>query len=348
MRRADAEGDFDLFKAGWDWGFAGIPCPINLRSSPMEPKRTCSGFAIESAVMTNAASPSETDVTSGLPSQTLGQSSAELYLALLKDVLLRINPPERYREFPRSRLQRSALASFAYPRLQSFLRRFDLALCSTRFDPNQRELGSDWPSEADSMIGVARLNNLHDCVRTVLEDGVPGDFIETGVWRGGACIFMRAALKAYGDSKRTVWVADSFEGLPRPGKDHPADIDSGFDFYKFNDVLGVSLEQVKNNFKRYGLLDSRVQFLKGWFRDTLPSAPIQRLAILRLDGDMYGSTIDALESLFPKVSVGGFIIVDDYVAIPECRQAVTDYRAKHKITDAIIEIDRDGAFWRKS
>lgn len=314
----------------------------------MEPKRTQSGFAIESAVMTNAAATSEEDATSSPPLQTQAQSAAELYLALLKDVLLRINPPERYREFPRSKLKRNALASFAYPRLQSFLRRFDLALCSTKLDRDQRESGSDWPSEADSMIGVARLNNLHDCVRTVLEDGVPGDFIETGVWRGGACIFMRAALEAYGDRQRTVWVADSFEGLPRPGKDYPADIASGFDFYKFNDVLGVSLEQVKSNFKRYGLLDSRVQFLKGWFCDTLPGAPVQRLAILRLDGDMYGSTIEALESLFPKVSIGGFIIVDDYVAIPECKRAVTDYRAKHNITDTIIEIDRDGAYWRKS
>jgi hypothetical protein len=297
--------------------------------------------------MTNKVFPPEMDGNANLPTQAQGPSGVELYLALLKDVLLRINPPERYREFPRSRLRRNALASFAYPWLQSFLRRFDLALCSTRFDRNERRSGSDWPSEADTMIGLARLDNLHDCLRAVFKDGIPGDFIETGVWRGGACIFMRAALNAYGDSTRKVWVADSFEGLPRPEKEHPADTASDFDFYKFNDVLGVSLDQVKSNFGRYGLLDSRVQFLKGWFRDTLPSAPIKSLAILRLDGDMYGSTIEALESLFPKVSDGGFIIVDDYLAIPECRQAVTDYREKHNISDPIIQIDRDGAFWRK-
>jgi O-methyltransferase len=297
--------------------------------------------------MTIATLRSEQDGVACFAAQNQDQSAAELYLALLKDVILRINPPERYREFPKSRLNRNRLASFAYPRLQSFLRRFDLALCSTRFDRDLRESGSDWPSEADSMIGVARLSNLHDCVRTVLEEGIPGDFIETGAWRGGACIFMRAALKAYGDDYRTVWVADSFEGLPRPNRDYRADVESGFDFYKFNDVLGVSLERVKNNFKKYGLLDSRVRFLKGWFRDTLPVAPIKRLAILRLDGDMYESTMQALESLFPKLSVGGFVIVDDYVAIPECRQAVTDYRVKHQITDIIIQIDRDGAYWRK-
>lgn len=247
-----------------------------------------------------------------------------------------------------SRLKRSALASFAYPWLQSFLRRFDLALCSTKFDRGARESGTDWPSEADSMIGLARMNNLHNCVRAVLTEAIPGDLIETGVWRGGACIFMRAALEAYGDSERTVWVADSFEGLPRPEEDSPADKSSEMNFYRFNDVLAVSLEEVEHNFRRYGLLDPRVKFLRGWFRDTLAAAPIQRLAVLRLDGDMYGSTIQALDSLFPKLSAGGFVIVDDYLAVPECSQAVTDYRSKHNITDPIVEIDSAGAFWRKS
>jgi hypothetical protein len=159
---------------------------------------------------------------------------------------------------------------------------------------------------------------------------------------------MRAALNAYGDRERNVWVADSFEGLPRPDQEYPADIKSHHDFYRFNDVLGVSLEQVKSNFKRYGVLDSRVRFLKGWFRDTLPTAPIQHLAILRLDGDMYGSTIEALEHLFPKLSRGGFVIVDDYLSIQECKEAVTNYRAQHGVTDRIISIDHNGAFWRKS
>jgi O-methyltransferase len=300
--------------------------------------------------MTLHASPPEERQDENVRAVAEGESdsAAELYLALLKNVLLRVNPPERYREFPQSRLKRNWLAAFVYPKVQSILRRFDLALCSTKLNQEQRERGSDWPSEADTMIGVARLNNLHDCVRTVLREGVPGDFIETGVWRGGACIFMRAALNAYGDGERTIWVADSFEGLPRPDSTYPADEKSGLRFHEFNDILGVPLEQVKNNFKRYGVLDSRVQFLKGWFRDTLPTAPMERLAILRLDGDMYGSTIEALEHLYPKLSPGGFAIVDDYSAIPECNQAVTDYRTKHGINDMIVEIDCDGAFWRKS
>ena len=274
-------------------------------------------------------------------------SPAELYLELLKNVLLRLNPPERYKEPPKSVLKPNSLAALIYPTIQASLRRFNLALCSTNINRDLRRFGEDWPSEAETMIGSARLDNLHDCVRTVLEQGVPGDFIETGVWRGGACIFMRAALNAYGDRERNVWVADSFEGLPRPDQQYPVDIESHNDFYRCNDVLGISLEQVKSNFKRYGVLDSRVKFLKGWFRDTLPNAPVHHLAILRLDGDMYGSTIEALENLFPKLSRGGFVIVDDYLLVPECKAAVTDYRAKHGVTDTIINIDHTGVFWRK-
>jgi O-methyltransferase len=138
------------------------------------------------------------------------------------------------------------------------------------------------------MIGLRRLENLHFCIKQVLRDEIPGDFIETGVWRGGACIFMRAALKAHMDSTRQVWVADSFEGLPKP--DGRYQQDEGDVHWTKNDDLGISLDQAKANFSRYALLDDRVRFLKGWFKDTLPMAPIGRLAILRLDGDIYSST----------------------------------------------------------
>ena len=111
--------------------------------------------------------------------------------------------------------------------------------------------------------------------------------------------------------------------------------------------LAVSLEQVQANFARYGLLDEQVRFLPGWFRDTLPTAPIRRLALLRLDGDLYESTWIALESLYPKLSPGGFAIVDDYGAIPACRAAVDEFRAAERITESLIEIDWTGVYWRR-
>ncbi len=96
------------------------------------------------------------------------------------------------------------------------------------------------------------------------------------------------------------------------------------------------------------MLDEGVRFLKGWFKDTLPSAEAEAYAVLRLDGDMYESTMDALNALYPKLSPGGFLIVDDYGAVPACRQAVEDYRAVHGIDEPIIEIDWTGAYWRKA
>src|SRR4029077_16031980 len=105
---------------------------------------------------------------------------------------------------------------------------------------------------------------------------------------------------AYGVADRTIWVADSFEGLPPPNADEfPVDASEDLSQYEF---LAVGLEQVKANFARYGLLDEQVQFLQGWFKDTLPGAPVQQLALLRLDGDYYEPTIQILESLYHKVS----------------------------------------------
>jgi Macrocin-O-methyltransferase (TylF) len=214
-----------------------------------------------------------------------------------------------------------------------------------RFDPDKRAAGLDWPSLAHTMIGQKRLDNLRQVVETVLVDEVPGDLIETGVWRGGACILMRAVLKAYGVADRRVFVADSFEGLPPPDPaKYPAD--AGDQHYTFAQ-LAVSMEQVQANFAKYDLLDDQVVFLKGWFRDTLAQAPIEKLAVLRLDGDMYESTMDSLTALYDKVSPGGFIIVDDF-ALPGCNQAIGDFRRARHIDDPLVPIDPIGRYWQKS
>jgi O-methyltransferase len=212
------------------------------------------------------------------------------------------------------------------------------------FDPELRAEGRDWPAEAETMIGLRRLDNLQDCLIDVLERRIPGDLIETGVWRGGASIFMRAVLEVFDDATRTVWVADSFQGLPQPDTErYPADEGT---FYWEHDELAVPLETVKANFTRYGLLDGQVRFLPGWFKDTLFTAPLERLAVLRLDGDMYESTMVALEALYPKVSPGGYVIIDDY-KLARCRAAVDDFRAQHRILDELQRIDWTGVYWQR-
>ena len=197
---------------------------------------------------------------------------------------------------------------------------------------------------ADTMIGLKRLDNLQSLCTAVIREDVPGDFIETGVWRGGASILMRAVLKVHGITDRLVWACDSFEGLPPPDPEkHPAD--QGDIHHTFS-TLAVSQQAVEANFEKYGLLDDQVRFVKGYFEDTLDGIPAERFAILRLDGDMYGSTIVALKTLYPRLSSGGYIIIDDFGLGP-CRQAVEDYRAEHGITEEIVTIDDFGVYWQK-
>jgi len=212
-------------------------------------------------------------------------------------------------------------------------------------EADHKYYGGIWPSRAHTMIGIPRLDNIQHCVESVLKEGIPGDLIETGVWRGGAVIFMRGILKAHGVTDRRVWVADSFEGLPKGDRArYPREASE--EFHRFQD-LAVSLDEVRANFRRYDLLDDQVRFLKGWFRDTLPAAPVSRLAVMRLDGDMYESTMDALVSLYPKLSPGGYVIIDDYNAVQACNDAVDEFRRKQGIAADLFLIPGAGAFWRK-
>ena len=225
--------------------------------------------------------------------------------------------------------------------------RFNLEIAYKKpYDPKLREMGWDWPARAESMIGLRRMDNIQECIQTVLRDDVPGDLIETGVWRGGACIFMKANLVAGGDTTRNVWVADSFQGLPKPDPARfPAD--AGDELHK-RGGLSIGADQVRHNFERYGVLDDRVKFLVGWFKDTLPTAPIEVLSLMRLDGDMYESTWQAIEVLYPKLSPGGFCIIDDFGSHQsQAGKAVHDYRAANGIDEPIVDIDGYGAYWRR-
>ena len=206
-------------------------------------------------------------------------------------------------------------------------------------DRQLRESGKDWPMIGFTMVGHQRLDNIRTCIERVLADRIPGDFVECGVWRGGSSIFAKAVFNIHGAADRKVWLADSFEGMPVQSESDKIDPDLG-------DALEVSREEVENNFRRFDLLDNNVRFVKGWFHESLPKAPIEQIAILRLDGDYYRSTMDALDNLYVKLSDGGFVIIDDYIYLAGCKQAVTEFRAKHGITAALME-DAYLVYWRK-
>ncbi len=287
------------------------------------------------------------------PNQSYGELAAnvadDLYINLLKGCLTASIYDESAWFVIRSDYQVDKPLRTPFSFLKGLIRRWVVGLLRKRslllveqkpFDQALHNEGRLWPCFGYTMVGHRRLENVQRCVEEVLKNKVPGDFIEAGIWRGGTVIFMRALLKVHGVTDRTIWVADSFEGLPPPtSKTDGSDL-SGVDYLK------VSLEKVKSNFERFDLLDNQVQFLKGWFCDTLPKAPIDQLAILRLDGDLYSSTMDSLRNLYHRVSPGGYVIVDDYFAWHGCRRAVDEFLKENNLNVDIQQVDWTGAYWK--
>ena len=253
-------------------------------------------------------------------------SPEELYLDLLKKTLSRAQTAGRYSRHTLASVGWFAIDALVPNSPQGYLEAGGVHL-------EMRE------EDAETMVGTRQLDNIQFCITDVLKHRIPGDVIECGAWRGGVTILMRAVLRAYGDTEKSVWVADSFEGLPRPR--------SGLDFGLRRGEMAVSLEEVQENFARYGLLDERVHFLKGFFSKTLPTAPIGKLSVLRADSDLYESQLDVLNNLYPKLSVGGYAIIDDYLEIAGCKRAIDEYRHAHNISEEIRPIDTEGVYWQK-
>lgn len=188
-----------------------------------------------------------------------------------------------------------------------------------------------------TLLPWSALEHLHFAIKDTVQRQIEGDFIETGVWRGGACILAKAIYNELRPTTK-IYLADSFEGLPMPNiSEYPQDIG---DTHYLDQNLKVSVEQVTENFKKFNLLDENIIFVKGWFKDTIPNLNVQKLSILRLDGDMYESTIQVLEHLYDKLSVGGYCIIDDFFH-RGCYSAVMDFRRNRNISTQIHKVDND-------
>eukprot|EP00941_MAST-03F_sp_MAST-3F-sp1_P001691 g1691.t1 len=199
-------------------------------------------------------------------------------------------------------------------------------------------------------VPKAALDFTQFAIEQVVANNIPGDLIEAGVWRGGLAIFMRATLKVLAtqhspsspftnicrngcNSARTkqVWAADSFSGIPFAENDELVN--------EWKERYAVDLDTVQDNFHRFGLLDDGITFLKGHFNESLPQAP-QVLSLIHADADSFDSTMDILENLYPRLAVGGYIIIDDF-HLDGAREAVIKYRAKRGITEALLPIAQD-------
>jgi hypothetical protein len=208
-----------------------------------------------------------------------------------------------------------------------------------------RASGRDWPLHGVTMVGLARLDDLQSCVESVVRDGVDGDLIEAGSWRGGASILIRAALDSLGADDRTLWVADSFQGFPLTDAAHVPRLGGEDDMHGL-EFLSVPVEEVRGHFARLGV-EQGVRFVPGFFDQTMPGLRGGRWSLVRLDGDTYEATWVTLEALYPGLSRGGHLIVDDYGAFEACRQAVDDFRAENGITEPLQEVDWTSVRWRR-
>lgn len=209
------------------------------------------------------------------------------------------------------------------------------------FEMSDRMEGIDWPFVGITMAGVMRLDNIREALRDIEKKGIPGDFVECGVWRGGASIFAKSFFDLYKIRNRKVWVVDSFMGLP------PARTGNDENFWVELDYLKIAQETVEENFRAFGVLDSNVEFVKGYFVDSLPHIKVKQIAVLRMDGDMYESTMDQLFNLYDRVPIGGWVIIDDFKAVAACQKAIADFRNWHGLSEPIITIDRYAAYFIK-
>lgn len=216
---------------------------------------------------------------------------------------------------------------------------FEQFRCVTHYDVAHGEWRIDPLARPATLLTKSQLDLIEMAVLAVEEQGVPGDFIEAGVWRGGAIILMRALLNAYKIEGRKIVAADSFAGIPKNtrARNDPVDL--------WSDRWVASLEEVRGNIARFGLLDDRIEFVAGFFADSLKSLAGRSFAVIRLDSDSYDSVEESLVCLYPLLSKGGVIIIDDWHLVG-CRMAVLDYRIRHRITEEIKVCDGN-AYWIK-
>jgi hypothetical protein len=182
----------------------------------------------------------------------------------------------------------------------------------------------------------------------VVENDIAGDVVECGVWKGGSMMAMALALLRRGETRRTLYLYDTFAGMPAPTVR-----DTQFDGQRAADVLARSpreshvwavagLEEVERNLRSTGYPQERTRFVVGPVEETIPGTIPAAIAILRLDTDWYVSTRHELFHLFPRMSTGGVLIVDDYGHWRGSKQATDEYFSQYPVPPDLVPIDYTG------
>jgi hypothetical protein len=201
------------------------------------------------------------------------------------------------------------------------------------------------------MTSLERMYALYSATRHVVENGLPGDFVECGVWRGGSVMLMASTLLRRNDTSRDLWLYDTFGGMTAPGENDiqamsgraAADILREHERTPDDPFWGISpRDAVEQNLRRTGYPFERVRVVEGDVALTLPASAPQRIALLRLDTDWYASTRHELEQLWPRLVPGGILIVDDYGYWRGARKATDEFFATLPRRPLLHRIDYTG------
>ncbi len=193
-----------------------------------------------------------------------------------------------------------------------------------------------------TLVDIARLKMLYKLTKEIDAASVPGDIVECGVFKGGsAALIARAARKS--PFNRSIWLFDSFEGLPRPTKDDGLEA-----LEKFHKGWNrADIAEVKRLFQKLSSLDSRTHIVKGYFQDTFQLTPISQIALLHIDADWYHSVRICLERFYDFVQPGGFIALDDYGRWEGCRKATDEFIGKHGLKVKLVPVDGVEHYFQK-
>jgi len=192
--------------------------------------------------------------------------------------------------------------------------------------------------EGYTMTSSRRGRALQRLARRLDHDGVPGALVDCGVWNGGSTVLLSEA-----SPDRDVWAYDSFEGLPEAGP-----LDGPESTSWTGECLGAE-EKLREGFRRYASPE-RLHVVKGWFDQTFAATAddVGPVALLHADGDWYESVMLTLRTFYPRVSPGGFVVIDDYGAWPGAKRAVDEFRQEVGETAPMVSADFTGRYWRKT
>jgi hypothetical protein len=198
-----------------------------------------------------------------------------------------------------------------------------------------------------TMVSAMRLINLYQRVQDANRLNLPGDIAECGVWHGGSAAIMGAAVqddRAF-KGKRKLWLFDSFQGLPPPGKN---DGEKEHAFY-FEGWCKGDVDKIEQIFHRLDVPWEQATVIPGWFEVTLERAPIEQIAVLHVDADWYDSVKLVLDKLYDRVVPGGFIVIDDYWVWPGCKKAVDDFLQERQLADVRLQnVGKQAVYFRKA